>query len=182
MRRGAFRLYALFLALMVLPGATAAAGEHMDRFWLDYERMNCWPEPFQSVDRAAARSYFSLMKEKGWRLENTMADHHFDPDTNELNRAGELKIKVIVTEMPANRRVLFVLRHEDGEKTMVRLDSVQRAAARFAPQGALPPVMFTDVAPRGWPADYIDAFGRRYQATIPDPRLPAAALDSAGGE
>jgi hypothetical protein len=64
---------------------------------------------------------------------------------------------------------------------MVRLDSVQRAAARFAPQGGvLPPVMFTDVAPRGWPADYIDAFGRRYQATIPDPRLPAAT--PTGGE
>jgi hypothetical protein len=180
MRRGAFRLYALFLGLIVLPAATASAGEHLDRFFLDYERMNCWPEPFQSADRAATRSYFALSKEKGWRLENTITDFHFDATTHELNRAGELKIKTIVTEMPANRRVLFVLRNEDGEKTMVRLDSVQRAAARFAPQGALPPVMFTDVAPRGWPADYIDAFGRRYQATIPDPRLPAAAMD--GGE
>lgn len=179
MRRSTFRIYALLTALILFPGTAATAAECWDRFLLDYERMNCWPEPFQSADKAATRSYFTLMKEKGWRLENTMSDHHFDSDTQELNRAGELKIKTIVREMPANRRVLFVLRHEDGEKTMIRLDSVQRAAARFAPQGALPPVMFTDVAPRGWPADYVEAFGRRYQATIPDPRLPAAALDSA---
>lgn len=180
MRRGILPIFALTLGLAVLPCSDTGAGECWDRFFLDYERNNCWPEPFQSADRAATRSYFTLMRDKGWKLENTLADYHFDPATEELNRAGELKVKAIVTEYPLKRRMLFVLRGEDEEKSMMRLDSVQRTAARYTTQGVLPPVSMTDIAPRGTPADYIDAFGRRYQATIPDPRLPAAALD--GGE
>jgi hypothetical protein len=34
-------------------------------------------------------------------------------------------------------------------------------------------VLEVDTGPQGWPADYIDTLAKRYQATMPDPRLPA---------
>ena len=54
----------------------------------------------------------------------------------------------------------------------IRLDSVQQTLARFIPEGSLPDVRFADFGPRGMPASYVDAIGRKAQATVPDPRLP----------
>ena len=64
------------------------------------------------------------------------------------------------------------VRGADEEKSAVRLDSVQQMVAKVIPDGPLPEVNFVDYAPRGVPAAYIDAVGRKLDATVPNPRLP----------
>jgi hypothetical protein len=112
------------------------------------------------------------MVANGWRVQNTLSDHHFDLQQNTLNEAGRQKIRAILTEAPMDRRAIFVLRGETPEKTATRIDAAQQFAAQLLPEGGLPEVSEVSIPPRGWSADYIDDIGRKFRASTPSPRLP----------
>jgi hypothetical protein len=139
--------------------------------------MNCWPAPFHQADSEAVRAPHLVMMNNGWRSQNTVADYFFESQTQQLTRAGELKVRWIVTEAPLSRRTVFVLRGRNHEATSIRLDAVQRAVARILPDGPLPLVLLTDAAPRGGSGDYFEHISRTYMSSIPAPRLPEATGD-----
>lgn len=145
----------------------------------DTKRRNCWPEPFLAPDRDAVRSPFALMVSNGWRRQNLLADHHFIDQTGELNEAGRLKVRWILTEAPQHHRTIYVHKTTDPEVTAARIDNVQQLAAQLVPEGALPLVLETGIPVLGWPASQADMIGRKFEASTPDPRLPDA---SGGGE
>ena len=97
-----------------------------DRVHLDWQRNNAWPEPFEQVD-GRRQSPINIMVDRGWQLQNTIPDELFHAETQELTRAGELKVKWILTQMPARRRTIFVLRGKTPEITETRLKSVEKA-------------------------------------------------------
>jgi hypothetical protein len=150
----------------------AAAHTHWHRFWVDFYRNNTWPEPFLSADRAAQRTPFCIMTDNGWKMQNTIGSYLFDPETQRVNQAGELLVKWIINQAPAHRRAVFVLKGDSAEATLVRVQSVQAAVAKYG-GGCVYPVLLTDTEPAGWPASYIDTITQQYSATIPAPRLPA---------
>ena len=162
---------AALLSLAVV-GQTAQAANLFKTFTRDFRRNNCWPEPFTQPDRIAVRAPLALMVHNGWRLQNTLSDHHFNEETAQLNEAGELKVQEVLTEAPAQFRTLFVLRDVDPEVTANRLKSVEESAGRLAMEGDSPSVIPVGTKPRGWSADDIDATGRKYRASMPEPRLP----------
>jgi hypothetical protein len=151
-------------------------------FWhrtrVDWHRNNAWPEPFLSADRAAVREPFCIQADNGWKMQNTVGTFLFT-DNQELNKAGELHVKWIVTQAPLHRRAVFVLRGETVEQTNARIASVNAAVGKYAGGGAIPPVIPTDSEPTGWSASYADAIAQQLQSTIPSPRLGAA--ESGGG-
>jgi hypothetical protein len=159
-------------------------GDKWDKFWhrvhVDFHRNNAWPEPFLSADRAAVREPFCIMADNGWKMQNTVGTFLFD-DNQQLNRAGELQVKWIVTQAPHHRRAVFVLKGETPEQTEARVASVNAAVAKFA-GGAIPPVMVTDTEPSGWSGSYVDAMAQSFQRTIPAPRLPSGEGGGGGGE
>ena len=109
----------------------------------------------------------------GWRRQNKLIEHHFDPDTGKLNGAGETKIRWILSEPPQSRRTIFVHVGENAEVTAARVVQVQQLAMQLVPQGPLPPVMVTNIPPNlGQPASDVDIIMRNYQDSIPDPRVP----------
>lgn len=175
------RLLAWGLVLGLSWTTTADAG--WNEFWhrskVDWHRNNAWPEPFQTADRAAAREPFAIMVNNGWRMQNTIGTFLFD-DTHQLNRAGEMKLKWIVTQAPQHRRAVFVLQADSPQETAARVESVQRAISRIVPDGALPPVMLTDTEPDGGSGQYFDAINRALESSMPAPRLPASGSSSAG--
>jgi hypothetical protein len=162
-------------------GGQADAGWH--EFWhrvkVDTHRNNAWPEPFVTADRAAAREPFCIMANNGWRMQNTIGTYLFD-DTHQLNRAGEIKLRWILTQAPLHRRAVFVLQADTQQETAVRVESVQRAISQMIPAGPLPPVMITDTEPQGASGEYLDALNRSLQSSMPTPRLPASDASSAG--
>jgi hypothetical protein len=167
------------LTMIICIGATfssrpAEAGwyEFWHRVHLDFHRNNAWPEPFVSLDRKAQVAPFEVMAEKGWLRQNTIGHHHFDPTSQQLTEAGRHKLHWILTHTPAKRRTVVVVRGETDEMTAIRTDSVQQTAARLKPQGVLPEVLLTDIQPRGWSAEEIDAIGLKAQESRPDPVLP----------
>ena len=180
-----------FLALFAAAGMTLAAApapaqtlsEKWNSYWhgvrVDWHRNNAWPEPFQSADRALVREVFCIQVDNGWKMQNTVGTYLFD-ENNQLNHAGELLVKWIVTQAPTHRRAVFVLKGDNAEATATRVASVNVAVTKYA-GGAMPPVMVTDTEPMGWSGSYVDAIGQQFQSSIPSPRLPAAGNGGGGG-
>lgn len=179
------------LALMVLAqGQSASADWHSmkakwhcfwDRVHLDWHRNNAWPEPFVQVDRQAVYSPIATMVDAGWQLENTIPHQLFDPETQELTRAGELKVHWILTQMPSRRRTVFVLKGNTEEITQVRLSSVQKAATEAVGEMGPSMIALTDKVPRGGSGAYYERVNSGYESTTPAPRLPQMEDSGDGG-
>jgi hypothetical protein len=163
----------------------ASAGDQWSDFWhrvhVDFHRNNAWPEPFRTEDRGAQREPFCIMVNNGWKMQNTIGTFLFNHETQELNTAGEAKVKWVVTQAPINRRAVFVLCGDTPEDTQRRVLSVQAYISRIVPPGHLPPVMLTDREPEGASGEYFDAIHRATIQSIPAPRLPAGAGGGSGG-
>lgn len=176
-----FRRTVLFAAtvLMLLPGVSSAEWFH--RLRQDARRNRCWPAPFLEPDRMSVRAPFAIMINNGWRTQNTLGDDHFDADTGRLNEAGELKVRDILATSPPEHRTVFVLQARDQEETEARNRSVEALIARLHPFAEGPRVSATSIRPRTASAEYINTIGARFNATTPDPRLPAASSAGMSG-
>ncbi|HEY2837684.1 MAG TPA: hypothetical protein VGJ26_00935 [Pirellulales bacterium] len=151
------------------PNIVKRAWMHVCR---DFRRSNAWPDPFVTVDRVAVREPFAAEVANGWRLQNTLGEQYFEADSPTLTEAGRLKIARIINETPTAYRAIFVLRSEDPVLNADRVAMVQQSAARTLGERPPVPIFETYEKPRGAPANYIDAVNEKYEATIPDPRVP----------
>lgn len=167
---------------LALPGQAHAQFGFWKRCKLDKERNKYWPEPFVYWDRQATRAPLALQINRGWELQNTVGDFHFDRETNQLTAAGEHKVRWIITETPHHRRTVFVQRGATSDETATRIDAVQRSVARQLPEGPLPEVVATLLSPPGAPADVVDRVYRGRDASQPAPVLPASSSGGSGSK
>jgi hypothetical protein len=176
----------LFL-ITVLGSAAVGTQAFGDDFWarvkLDFLRMNCWPEPFVQADRELVIAPLIAMTNSGWQLQNTLSHHFFDSETNRLTRAGQLKLHWILTQTPAHRRTVYVLRTPDPTNTEARLAAVQEQMQQLVADGPRPEVLVSDEAPAFGAGDYFDNVDRQLKASVPVPRLPPrVGTSNVGGE
>lgn len=149
------------------------AGRLVHEIGEDTCKANRWPEPFVQYDREAEKMAFTTMIEKGWRRQNTLGNVHFDPNTGKLNMSGRLKVQHILFEGLPSRRDLFVYRGGTNGDTEVRLRSVQTFMHQLVGNSPNnPQVSVTNHSIPGSSAQYVDAITRKYNETIPDPRIP----------
>ena len=179
------RLGSIILVLSVMLGtASTAKAQWFDNFCesfkRDYRRNSMWPEPFLQADRQATMAPFAIQTANGWRRRNLMSDYHFEDGTNQLTLAGETKLRYILTQMPPNRRIIFVQQGLAADVTEGRIHSVERAASRIVPPGMVAQVVETNLPNEGWPAEEIDAVSRKFNSSRPDPRLPAGGMSGGG--
>ena len=171
-------LLAVAASMFVSPAAQAQHASGWDTFWHNFgvsaKRMNHYPEPFIYADREAAKEPFRIMVRNGWQMQNTIGQAYFNPETQELTRAGELKVRQIVLQSPEEYRTVYVLRGNNADVTAIRVDSVQQVVARSIPSGAMPPVVETGTELRGTPGDYVDHTIRGAASSRPAPVLPTA--------
>jgi len=162
----------------ILVPSTSRAG--WKEFWrgvqADWCRNNCWYEPFNDIDRQDVHAHLNAMVAKGWQMQNTLSHYHFDPQTNQANRAAEAKLMAIMNHNPPHRQTVFVVRSLNPDITAARVDSIQRMIAQVVPAGEMPAVVQTDRAPVGRYAAQV--YGEFSNWEPPTPALPAAA---AGG-
>ncbi len=148
----------------------------LKRAWIsvcrDFKRSNAWPDPFVTADRVAVRAPFDTMVVNGWRLQNTLSDHHFEDDSDRLTEAGRLKVAAIINHTPISYRAVFILRTQDPALTADRVASVQQETARILGDRPPVPIFETYEKPPTAAANYIDAVNQKYQSSIPDPRIP----------
>jgi hypothetical protein len=172
------RLIALLAVLFSLAGSPARADWWSD-FWrrvgIDFHRNNAWPYTFTHADRAAVNAPFAVMIHKGWSEQNTLGEYYFDVGKADLNEAGRLRVKWIMTEAPEQYRSMFVERAESSELTAARMAAVKNAAARYLPPGGMAEVYETVIPARGWPAEEIYSTYVKYRDSRPAPILPEAS-------
>jgi hypothetical protein len=136
-------------------------------FW----RNMCWPRPFVYPDRKAAMAPMVIMANNGWRRNNLLGAHHFAPDGTQLNVAGELMVRWILTQAPMHRRNVFIERAENPEVTSHRIEAVQRYASLVLPEGGFS-VVDTHIVAEGRPAADVDATNVAFREAAPVPELP----------
>src|SRR5438105_11175434 len=162
------------------PG-TGGFNQFWDKCRVDFNRNTAWPQPFLTADKIAVRTPWCIQTDNGWKMQNTVGTFLFDRDTQQINEAGDLLVKWILTQAPIHRRAVFVLKGDTAEATNARVQSVQASVAKYS-SGCVCPVLLTETEPAGWPASYIDAITQHYDATIPNPRLPARQGGGQGGQ
>ncbi|MGW8256997.1 MAG: hypothetical protein ACWGMZ_05895 [Thermoguttaceae bacterium] len=146
----------------------------------DTKRRNCWPKPFVCPDRQLVRMPFAVMVHNGWRRQNMLGNFYFESKTGRLKEAGEIKIRWILFEAPQQHRSIYVHTGKTKEETASRMENVQTFVASLIPQNEMPPIMQTSIPDLGSPADHVQLIERKYQATIPAPRLPSQEGENGG--
>jgi hypothetical protein len=177
--------------LIVAVAAVVCVGaqERASATWLEdqahhikhgYHVNEMWPWPYQCPDRIAVREPFCLMVNNGWRRQNLLGAHHFNPETNQLTTAGELRVQWIMTQAPADRRSIFVERSLDAEANTKRMAAVRDYAFKVAADGRTPQVEETFLISEGRPAAVVDATNVKFMQSMPAPVLPAATASASG--
>ena len=139
-----------------------------------YHANHMWPWPYVCPDRVAVQEPFCIMVNNGWRRQNLLGAHHFNPDTNQLNAAGQLKVQWIMTQTPPDRRSIFVERALDQKVNNDRLAAVRDYSTQVALDGHTPQIAQTAIVSEGRPAAVVDAVNVKFQQAMPAPVLPAA--------
>jgi len=168
------------VTLTTIPSSAEWLCDFFNSVARDTKRRNCWPAPFECPDRQMVRAPFVIMVNNGWRRQNMLGDFYFEPTTGQLTEAGKLKIRWIIYEAPEQHREIYVHIGKNPEETEARLAAVNAQAASLAPQGEIPPIMQTSISDAGTPADRVDMIDRKYQASMPAPRLPAETGQGGG--
>jgi hypothetical protein len=139
-------------------------------FWHKYHYAHYWPYPYNCQDRDYVHGIFQQQANNGWEFATTLHDYHFDPETNRLNSAGELHLRWILTQAPAQYRTTFISRGTSEPVAQLRLESVQQVAREICGD-ATPPILLKNDAFLGRPAVEIDTLRRLELQSIPQPRL-----------
>lgn len=153
------------------------AGHHCKR---TYHTNQMWPWPYQCPDRIAVREPFCLMVNNGWRRQNLLGAHHFNPETNQLTTAGELRVQSIMTQAPIDRRNIFIERTLNIETNTSRVAAVRDYATKVSTDGRMPQVEETYLISEGRPAAVVDATNVKFMQAMPAPVLPAATATNSG--
>lgn len=137
-----------------------------------------WPRQFVPASRRPICQAYAAMVNNGWRRQNLLGDYHFDPDTQELTRAGELKLQWILTQAPVNRRDVYVQRGENVAETATRIATVHGYTARMSPAVGAVRVNDTHIVAEGHSAGSVDNMFIGFQTNQPPPVLPASTGSS----
>lgn len=146
-----------------------------------YHVNEMWPWPYVCPDRLAVREPFCMMINNGWRRENLLGAHHFIPETNQLNSAGQLRVHWIMTQAPPNRRDIFIERSLDPNVNSQRIAAAREYALKVSIDNRLPQIVETSIMFEGRPASFVDATNVKFQQSMPAPVLPAAQGATTGG-
>lgn len=180
------RMILVTMAVGMVAGAVSQAGavgfDSAVRYVKSgYHRNVEWPWPYVCDDRIAVRQPFAIMVNNGWRHQNLLGQHHFDPTTEQLTKAGELKVQWIATQTPPNRRQIFVERSINPQVTEQRMAVARDYAAHIGTDGQPPQVYDTYLVSEGRPASIVDAVNVRFHESMPPPVLPATTYTGLGG-
>ena len=145
-----------------------------DHFCAGYRANVVWPRQFVPAARRGICDTFAVMTNNGWRRQNLLGAYHFDPVTNKLTSAGEIKVRWILTQAPEAHRTVFVERGFNQEDTTERLAMVEQFASTLSPIISGVDVTDTHIVTEGHRASSVDNVFVGYNANRPPPVLPAS--------
>ena len=158
------------ITLSALSFGLVGCAELRHKAGIDYARNVAWPQPFRGADSASVTAPFEVMRDNGWRENNTIGSGLFTPQ-NALSDAGAIKVQWIVTQAPQNQRTVYVKTGATEQETNARVESVQLAVSQMIPSGPLPQILVTEIEPSTSSGAYQTLVHRALVKTTPTPRL-----------
>ena len=137
---------------------------------IDYARNVAWPQPFRGADSQSVIAPFEVMRDNGWRENNTLGSGLFS-EQNALSEAGRIKVQWIVTQAPQDHRTVYIKNGASEQETNARVESVQLAVSQIIPSGPLPQILVTEIEPATSSGAYQTLVHRALIKTTPTPRL-----------
>jgi hypothetical protein len=149
-----------------------------------YHAAHYWPHPYQCQDRAYVRETSKRQTNNGWMAATTLYDYHFDAETHELNRAGEIRLRWVFENAPTDQRIAFV---QNGRTTTIsqsRMQSTREKASEMVGEANVPPIVLRVCSPLGRPAGEIEQIRNAEMESLPRPRIsdPISATGANGGD
>ncbi len=158
------------LTISALSVGLIGCADMRHRAGVDYARNVAWPQPFRAADSNSVVAPFEVMRDNGWRENNTLGTSLFSSQ-NALNEAGAIKVQWIVTQAPLNQRIVYVKAGNTEQETNARVESVQLAVSQLIPSGLLPQILVTEIEPATSSGAYQTLVHRALTRTTPTPRL-----------
>lgn len=158
------------LSISALTLSIVGCADMRHRAGIDYARNVAWPQPFRAADSNAVIAPFEVMRDNGWRENNTLGSTLFSPQCV-LSDAGAIKIQWIVTQAPQSQRIVYVKSGNTQLETNARVESVEIAVSKLVPSGPLPQILVTDIEPATSSGAYQTLVHRALIKTTPTPRL-----------
>ncbi len=153
-------------------------GQCHDRLEAGRQENAMWPYPYICPDRQRAKAPFETMVHNGWRRQNLLGDHHFDPETTKLTKAGELKVRWILTQTPPQHRKIYVERSFDPSVTDERIAAARAFGSNAAIDGTEPLVASTHLMSEGRPAGMVDLVQKSFQSSMRPVVLPTGSTST----
>ncbi len=145
------------------------------------QRNDAWPKPFQCYDRQAYFSLWSVASTAGWCNECTLADEHFDADSQRLNRAGQAKLAGIMINLPPQARQVFVYETGNSEVVDRRIAAVNELLSDRYGHLQSPPVATTFRRPMGMSGTLVEDIQTKFVQFQPNPAVPRPSQDTITG-
>lgn len=158
------------LTISALSVGLIGCADMRHRVGVDYARNVAWPQPFRGADSNSVVAPFEIMRDNGWRENNTLGTSLFSSQ-HALNEAGAIKVQWIVTQAPLNQRIVYVKAGNTEQETNARVESVQLAVSQLIPSGPLPQILVTEIEPATSSGAYQTLVHRALTKTTPTPRL-----------
>ena len=148
-----------------------------------YHAAHYWPLPYCCEDRESVRQLIAAQEDAGWVSETTLYDYHFDPDSQQLNKSGQLHVRWILENAPSHRRTVFVQAADNNAGSQLRMANVQSELSEMVPIDSIPPVSLRVCRTLGRPAQEVDKVQRSDVESLPVPRITPAigSGNSSGG-
>lgn len=150
--------------------------DNFDTFKADYRinraRSSAWPQPFSCWDREHYHAIFNQQFATGNQVAHTLTAEYFDPETNKLNRAGEMKVAWIMQNAPRNDKQIYV--HQDGTAPTAerRMASIRAFTGRYYAHLGNATVATSQIRPNQIPAYFQREYLRAYTEEQPAPIIP----------
>ena len=141
-----------------------------------------WPYPYNCEDRAYVNNLLDQQTAAGWVTATTLHDYYFNPETQQLNEAGQNQLMWIVASAPAQYRTIYVSQGKSIEMGQLRSSQVEQFFQRAGIDG-VPPIVTKQDFFAGRPANEVDRLRTLELQSIPRPRLftIGAAGSGSGG-
>ena len=166
---------------VTVDSASAGWNEFWHNFKLSYHRANAWPDPFTEADARDVVEPFEIMKRNGWQSHNTITHELFREGDGVLMASGNHRLRWIVTQAPANRRNVYVVRGRTPEETQARLTSVRESLTALSTEGPTPEVYLTNKEPGYSSGAWATKVNREWLMNLPIPQLPTRTATGGDG-
>ena len=142
---------------------------------LNHARGEAWPLPFSCWDREHYYSIFNQQYAHGLQVAHTLTSEYFDPETNELNRAGEMRVAWIMQNAPQANKQIFVYEDKTGPTMDQRISMIRNFTDRYYQHLGQATIVKSQLLPHQVPATYQANTLQQYAGAQADPVIPIQA-------